>query len=185
MVEDGAEQEGLIGAGTNETTMWFREIEGRVVTSSLDLVFTSGNKPFVLGPHHGDFIGSDHCVLEGGSSANPPSPRSELLQIDWNWWEDYDNKDKTSQGSGVLQGASAYTTLAHLTSQHLRPTRISPRSKRWWDSEVDTQLERTRGAPLQEGHYKRKKTILKRMMRKKKREHWEKFLKEHRRKDPW
>jgi len=183
--EEWIGQKGIIRAGTKDTTTWFRDMGERVVTSCLNLVLASPNKPFIPGPHNVYFTGYNHCVLGGVTTTDPPSPQLEVTQIDWTWWEEYVNKDKNPQGGGASRGTSAYATLALITSQHLRPVRISLRSKKWGDTEVTTQLEQTRGAPLQGGHHEGERTTLKKMIKKKKRESWEKVLTENRRNNPW
>ena len=78
--------------------------------------------------------------------------------------------------------------MKDMVQAHLKSISISPKSKRWWDDELSTQIERVRStaySPQGAGLYKEEKRRLKKMIRKKKKAHWDNFLREHGRKNPW
>ena len=58
------------------------------------------------------------------------------------------------------------------------------RSKKWWDEEVNIMLKRYRKVTSPQDRKTHKKA-LKKLIRRKKRECWGKFLQENGRKDPW
>ena len=97
-----------------------------------------------------------------------------------------------------LEGNTSYTKLLGLINRFQKEFRISKRSKRWWDKDLKTQLVKVRwlgrggqGAlarNIQPGRWKcwrEEKTKMRRLVRKKKKACWEKFLEENGKKNPW
>jgi len=137
------------------------------------------------GPLHLEFTGSDHCILDGYIPCGGGA-REEVLGIDWDWWNEWVEKEEKKRDKAEppqAQGASAYRTLVGMVNTHRKRVDISPRSKRWVDEEVRRKMHQVRATPP--NAYKTVKKELKRLIRRKKKAHWENFLKENGDRNPW
>ena len=97
-----------------------------------------------------------------------------------------------------LTGDTPYNKLKHIVTESQRVLKINERSKRWWDKELSEQVKKvaaagrggTGGSSRENNNirwkqWKGEKVKLKWMIREKKRNCWQKFLKDHGTKDPW
>ena len=97
-----------------------------------------------------------------------------------------------------LIGDTPYNKLKHLVAESQRVMKINERSKRWWDKELSEQVRKMaaagkggKGESSRENNtmrwkkWKGEKAKLKWMIREKKRNCWQKLLKEHGTKNPW
>ena len=171
-VEEWAAHTNLASAYSNGTSTWFRIVDGEVLTSSLDLVFSSPHCTFLPGPGHLEFTGSDHCSLAGTCPSLRSGEGYVLPGIDWTWWEEFAHQcrgEEEAHGEGrrTWEG-SAYTHLARLTQTHQKPIKIAPQSKRWWNQDLSLQLLRVRSAAMSREEYKKERKVLKRMIRERK-----------------
>jgi len=107
-----------------------------------------------------------------------------------------DHKKADNRWYQRLEGTIAYEKLKSLQDSHLKAMVITESSKRWWDEELTEQLKTTRKArreKLGDGMTQRERRIrwqaekekMRTLVREKKKECWQKFCKEHGKKDPW
>ena len=95
-----------------------------------------------------------------------------------------------------LTGDTPYDILKHLVAESQRVMKFNERSKRWWDKELSEQVRKVaaagrgeKGESSMENNtmrwkkWKGEKVNLKWMIREKKQNCWQKFLKEHGTKD--
>ena len=153
---------GLEPAFSNEATTFRRTGDNGVVTSNLDLIFASPSKPWTPGPLHLEFTGSDHCILSGHIASN--AEQSELSSTDWEWWEDYVQRNPPHE-------CPAYEKLVQIAQAHPKKIRITAKSKRWWDQDLREQVEVIRSTAWEGDRYKEERKKLRKMVRRKKREH--------------
>ena len=149
-------------------------------TSTLDLIFSSSTVLFHPLPHHLTFLTSDHCILAGEVSGRRPDTHT-YTTIDWDFFTEYaeDPPPYTSHTFG-----QAFQDLKDLVSQHHLTKTASSHSKKWWDEEINVQLNRCRKARNPQ-EFKTQKKALTKLIRHKKRSCWSKFLQENGKKDPW
>ena len=83
---------GLVSAYFNEA-IWFMRSRGEeTVTSSLDLILASPNGSWLLGPDHMGFTGSHHDIQDG-YILTEEIQNTQVLGIDWGWWEEWVRKE--------------------------------------------------------------------------------------------
>jgi len=149
-------------------------------TSTLDLVFADGNTQFLPLPLHLSFFASDHCLLSG--ELNPTRTEEHSYSVpNWDFFQEYAEDPPPFTPTTYGQG---YTLLKTLFANNRISKRASSRSKKWWDQEIDQQLFKCRRATQGEDLKSQKKALHK-MIKRKKRECWSKFLQQNGHKDPW
>jgi len=99
---------------------------------------------------------------------------------DWTWWEDY--KEEKVAYTPTYFG-EAYDALRALVDKHSLTKTACPRSKKWWDQEIEDQLRVTKRARGEK--YEKDSKALKKLIRKKKRGCWNRFLEEQKHRHLW
>ena len=181
---------------------FMREREGKVITSTIDLVFTQGVN---WTPGESEMITSDHKVIWGEMECEENREEAKRVIVDWTKFlgdmeqirDEWEPKEQV-RWYRDLEGDTAYEKLTSLRAQYLKESRITAKSKKWWSLDLSNQLKLVRGCArggkgrgskeVDQARWKRWKNErrkLSQMIKKSKEETWIKFLEENGEKNPW
>ncbi|KAF8417934.1 hypothetical protein EV426DRAFT_681503 [Tirmania nivea] len=155
------------------------------ITSCLDLIFVKKGLQATTHTLSCSWLGSDHALIAitiqmRGTSSEMSS--RIYTTPDWTKWNKY--IDANPLYTPTHHG-DAYNHLCEVARKLCKQKEATPRSKKWWDEELNVQLKRTKMAGRKGEGYEKARDDLHRMIKRKKKEGWGKFLEEHGHKDPW
>ncbi|KAF8426088.1 hypothetical protein EV426DRAFT_662632 [Tirmania nivea] len=151
------------------------------IMSCLDLIFVRKGLQANIHTLSGSWLGSDHALITVTIQIHGMSSRVYTTP-DWTKWNEY--IDSNPKYVPAHHG-DAYKHLCWLAERFCRTKEATPRSKKWWDKELATQLKKTRRAGRKGEGYEQARKDLHRLITKKKKICWDRFLEEHGHKDPW
>ncbi|RPB27053.1 hypothetical protein L211DRAFT_846604 [Terfezia boudieri ATCC MYA-4762] len=189
-------------AGRDSGWTWERMRRGRIERSRIDL-FLSKEKEWE--GVRKEKLASDHWALLSDILWEDSRESRVLMKRKVVNWESLEREvDEVMEAGaeaeekwvGGLEGMTPYEKLRSLGSRHTKFLSITERSKKWWDSELSAQLKITRrcrrerlGDDLNQNdrviRWKTEKEKLRALVRRKKKECWQKFCEENGEKDPW
>ncbi|KAF8422187.1 hypothetical protein EV426DRAFT_575245 [Tirmania nivea] len=178
-----------VAEGGGEWT-WERERRGRLERSRINLFLSRGGKRW--GEVTSAKLSSDHWTILADMDWGEGQRSLVKEAVDWKKLEDLvEEKGEEDAWWDRLEGATPYEKLKSLRKSCLKKLRITERSKRWWDEDLMVQLKLTRKSRrekpgdglTQEARIKRwkaEKEGLRKMIREKKKDCWQKFCGEQR-----
>ena len=192
-----------LGLDVVDECVWETFRRGESQKSVIDLVFKSKEVKWIN--MECEWLQTDHAYISGTIKIQQRLPPLKVrktlneLRLEACFTEigDMPPEDQ-AMWYHSLEGNTAYAKLLGLVNMFQKESRISGRSKRWWDKDLKTQLTQVRqlgregqGALARNAHparckcWREEKTKMRRLVRKKKRACGEKFLEENGRQSLW
>ncbi|KAF8415780.1 hypothetical protein EV426DRAFT_578989 [Tirmania nivea] len=126
------------------------------IMSCLDLIFVRKGLQANIHTLSGSWLGSDHALITVTIQTHGMSSRVYTTP-DWTKWNEY--IDSNPEYVPAHHG-DAYKHLCWLAERFCRTKEATPRSKKWWDEELATQLKKTRRAGRKGEGYEQAKTFI-------------------------